>query len=370
MTNHEPLHFAERKMRSLNEYFPRVDEHIEYAERQAKLGFPDEQFLDERFSCKELLPYAKDLLVSMKTIADGAARRQNYQDDGESLCKELMNESFGLFPGTVTAYRRWRDCKHIYRFDATLNEELFNQPLDDNLPKALFDYLPYDICFIDCSSTANFEEGDWDIAGFWVFRSTSPSDDGSKMEDRLHMLCLTCGGYLNEESLTLDNPTISGIVNKVLDGCRDVLGKIDLPDSYCGQGFLDEEALTLRITKVLNLVLYVCSVNADITQAYQPSPSPKKENPKKRNRKSQAYIYDVGFRIGPALGAVRSQKTLPISGAGSAKAPHVRRAHWHHYWKGPMDGERKLILKWISPINVNMSLGAPSLTLHEAHKAS
>ena len=170
-----------------------------------------------------------------------------------------------------------------------------------------------------------------------------------------------------ECSLSKDTNHVNVGFACLVDSFADTLGKIDLPDSYCDQGLLDEEALTLRITKVLNLVLYVCSVNADITQAYQPSPSPKKGNPKKRNRKSQAFIYDVGFRIGPALGAVRSQKTLPISGAGSAKAPHVRRAHWHHYWKGPRDGERKLILKWISPINVNMSLGAPSLTLHEAH---
>ena len=38
--------------------------------------------------------------------------------------------------------------------------------------------------------------------------------------------------------------------------------------------------------------------------------------------------------------------------------PHIRRAHWHTYWVGPMDEvypKRKTILKWLPPIPVNVT---------------
>ncbi|EMO24671.1 hypothetical protein LEP1GSC170_1243 [Leptospira interrogans serovar Bataviae str. HAI135] len=34
------------------------------------------------------------------------------------------------------------------------------------------------------------------------------------------------------------------------------------------------------------------------------------------------------------------------------KSPHIRRAHWHHFWAGSNE-ERKLILRWLPPIPVN-----------------
>jgi hypothetical protein len=41
-------------------------------------------------------------------------------------------------------------------------------------------------------------------------------------------------------------------------------------------------------------------------------------------------------------------------------APHVRAAHWHHFWKGPRDGARELVLRWLPPILVKMD-EAPDL---------
>lgn len=31
----------------------------------------------------------------------------------------------------------------------------------------------------------------------------------------------------------------------------------------------------------------------------------------------------------------------------------MRRAHYHHFWTGPHDGKRKLIVRWLPPIPVN-----------------
>ena len=38
--------------------------------------------------------------------------------------------------------------------------------------------------------------------------------------------------------------------------------------------------------------------------------------------------------------------------SGRAVKPHLRRAHWHSYWRGPKTGERQFRYKWLSPIIV------------------
>ena len=46
----------------------------------------------------------------------------------------------------------------------------------------------------------------------------------------------------------------------------------------------------------------------------------------------------------------------PASGKeGVPKRPHIRRAHWAHFWAGKLDGSevRRLILKWLAPLYIN-----------------
>lgn len=367
MANHEPLHFAERKMRSIKEHFPRLDEYIEYAKRQGDLGFPDIPGLKDSFPQEELLPYAEDYLVCIKTIENAELGDPSDNPRKDDRIEAILRGEYVILPYMVNAYRLWGDCKHIYRFDATLAEELCEQPLDDSLPKELFDYLPYGIFFIDCSSFAKSKGAEFNTMGLWIFRSTVPSDSECRAEDSLCMVIVDDKGRVQCESLHLGRPTISQIVGEIIDSRKAVLSRVDLPDGFIEEKLLDERKTRAWITQVLNLILYVCSVNADIQQAYKPSPTPRKANPKKRNRRSESFIYDVGFRVGPALGAARAHRASAVgSGAGPAKTPHVRRAHWHHYWKGPRNGERRLVLKWLSPINVNMDLGTPVTILHEA----
>lgn len=59
---------------------------------------------------------------------------------------------------------------------------------------------------------------------------------------------------------------------------------------------------------------------------------------------------DVGIRVGAALRKARRRyEGTENPGTGARKRAHTRRGHWHHYWTGPKNGERKLILKWTAP---------------------
>ena len=44
------------------------------------------------------------------------------------------------------------------------------------------------------------------------------------------------------------------------------------------------------------------------------------------------------------------------AGTGTAKRPHARRGHWHHYWAGPRNA-RQLILKWTAQTFVHPEAG-------------
>lgn len=111
----------------------------------------------------------------------------------------------------------------------------------------------------------------------------------------------------------------------------------------------------LAIVVVLQLLLYIESANAELEdnkeqKAVYRQPRKKSEI---RDKFREVRQLEVGVRVSHALmsarkhGSIRSESHR--TGNGPAKSSHMRRGHWHHYWTGPRDGERKLILKWVAP---------------------
>ena len=111
------------------------------------------------------------------------------------------------------------------------------------------------------------------------------------------------------------------------------------------------------ILSAVQLLLYLVSQNADIEEApasvkvVRASSKTVQIKPVPQEKASQVRAYDVGALVGAALSKAARGGTYRSDGAGTGttKRPHSRRGHWHHYWTGPMDGERKLVLKWTAP---------------------
>ena len=112
---------------------------------------------------------------------------------------------------------------------------------------------------------------------------------------------------------------------------------------------------------VANGVAYLCSKNADIVPSYKPQPNLPRNNAKRR---SNATWHDVGYHVGAQLRAYEHSRRSQANGGHGSVRPHMRRAHWHHFWTGPRDGERELVLKWLSPTMVNAGK-TESATLHK-----
>jgi hypothetical protein len=111
------------------------------------------------------------------------------------------------------------------------------------------------------------------------------------------------------------------------------------------------------ISKYFNLVLLLCCKNMEIVghSSVRPGPS--------LHRKTNAPMmtttersFDIGFRQGAALRAAeQSARDSASEVTGRTVAPHVRRAHWHHFWVGSRDAaDRNLVLHWIAPTFVGV----------------
>ena len=110
-----------------------------------------------------------------------------------------------------------------------------------------------------------------------------------------------------------------------------------------------------NIHVIVSLLCYMAASNAVI----KPRRIGKEKRKRKRNGKPLIFEYnDVGIYKGlhfdPVKESRMNEETTPdnTDSVGAKKMPHVRRAHWHHYWIGTGDSKRRT-LKWLPPIYVN-----------------
>lgn len=104
---------------------------------------------------------------------------------------------------------------------------------------------------------------------------------------------------------------------------------------------------------------YLASKNAEINKIQIPKDkrpviiTNRTRKPKKVNINSFAVGYKTGKRFETQV-AYRNSKTNSTKAeyaiSGKNKRPHVRRAHWHHYWTG--EGRKNLEVRWIEPVFV------------------
>ncbi|MCR4443263.1 MAG: hypothetical protein NUV48_14105 [Peptococcaceae bacterium] len=134
----------------------------------------------------------------------------------------------------------------------------------------------------------------------------------------------------------------------------------DAPFSYISSdGY--SSAVAQDIAPYVSLVLYLCSVSADYAGEPPQHPSQRPPAKKKLVAANETRVWEVGVRVGAALRAARvapgriaPQSSDQEEKSRSSPRPHYRRAHWHHFWVGPRKGERRLTLKWLHPVLVNV----------------
>lgn len=119
--------------------------------------------------------------------------------------------------------------------------------------------------------------------------------------------------------------------------------------------------------KMLNLLLYYFSDNADIKPRYQNKPATKPAHKNKnaliKSLNNELHfndyprIFDVGENVGKKIEEAyksRASRTRDEN-ESSAKRPHMRAGHYHQYWQGKRDSDKqKLITHYLEPMFINM----------------
>ena len=247
----------------------------------------------------------------------------------------------------IAALAPWRLSKEVYVMDADLESLLYEQsedPLD--IPAEILLHLPY-LCFYVELSRMD------DIHGFFVHLE----HDINNGERELRIVALHRDGttslfpiHLSARNIEENKKKINHVVMQNA-AKRGAFRKIE--DQQALAGFLDDafsDEYNRMISKFLQIILYICSENAEVLPNAEQTLITKR-TPVIKDRYSELRKWDVGKRIGASL---RQKTTAPRTaerGGGShlSPRPHVRRGHWHHFWTGPRDGDRALILRWVAP---------------------
>lgn len=268
--------------------------------------------------------------------------------DDEATAKFLAHP-----PAIVAALAGWRMTKGIYRFDATLQEEIAGMPLEGKLPSEIFYSLPEWCIYVETPDMTFPPFNDAEVEGFFAHLEFDTNDNRSElrlvffMSDTKHRFVpLHLGDWGVEEAIKR---------------------AYDVATPGLPQERIKETAIAL--TPYINLVLYICSANADYEKPLHPS----RTRPRKKKRAAANSIrtWDIGVRLGPALrkacivADTNNQQEPQLENSHdehnhessrTSPRPHWRRGHWHHYWVGPRSQpeKRKLILRWLPPIPVGI----------------
>lgn len=253
------------------------------------------------------------------------------------------------FPGLAA----WRTTQQVFRFAPDLFSALIDTPITGPLPGELFRHLPAWSVYLETPGL------------------TVPGTDGLGLP--LHgvfawldwpgcdMLCIGWdtgadpGGPLPVSHVTLRGSLEAGLSEIAAEWTKGTARGLVAPppDGY-------REASLKALPPILSLLLYLCADQADYARPPWPAPVRIKGRPR-LVPPAQPTTIPVGERLGAALRRAQAAPD-PSAGAGTGSAraspiPHVRRAHWHTFLRGPREGERTRDLRWLPPIGVRLALG-------------
>lgn len=344
----------ETRMKSLAESFPLLDEAL------ARRSIYHQMLEDSGIGS-----YASKSSPMFSVLATLITRDMLMEKTGDPLAAQGLYTGYSIMHGLcsvdVATYDMWRSCKQVYRFEPEFGRLIAGQPLDSDLPSEVLARMPYPVLFVECPMTLD----DGQALGCWMYVDDDyfigMGDDGEARTER-NLVCLRLGEDMRTYPLA-----ISLELETVAAAAEEAVAYDSRADDafYGGKGARDPRHAKKMVCEALNLAMYVCSEQADVEVSYVPKPPTK--NPKKRkyNKGSLATVHDVGYRIAAALSQSGGDPHRGKGEGGWSTAPHMRRAHWHHYWTGPRDGERQCIVKWIPPVPVNMGKGDVVPTVHE-----
>ena len=272
--------------------------------------------------------------------------------------------------GALGALAAWRMTQGIYRFDSDVFAALWSTPLSGDLPVEVLYHLPEWCVYIEAPPGCKIDV--FPLVG-WFSHLEWDAETG-RPELRF---VFDFGQGLSPFMIHLTAPTLSGCIEKALsESWRRALEintqskaaeYLKKPSAETTEKMTD--MLSTALTPIVSVVLYLCSVAADIADLRGKREGPGNPVPKKTKKGLRMFsataetTWLVGHRIGASLRLATGSSSTGSGGAHASPRPHVRRAHWHSFWTGPKNDpeKRKPVLKWLPPVPVGAGEIVPTI---------
>lgn len=271
------------------------------------------------------------------------------------------------------ALAMWRREKRVYRYDPYLMLEVTETADDLVIPVEILYQMPSQCIFVE------YPENGHDIAGFFAWVEC----DVETKTRELRMVYINYDGNMINQGIV--HIKEGGTINQGINDAKKQMFERGGNLSMFGVASKHFENSRQMMVESVQLILYICAQNADI----QEDPEQKKiykPGQKVVDRPREVRKWDVGENLGEQIRIIKTRKPqsssndspnfpeaeidasekIQKSSRQYKNRPHMRRAHWHHYWVG--EGRTKLVLKWINSILVNAEDGDVGVTVQIIEK--
>lgn len=241
----------------------------------------------------------------------------------------------------------WRPTQDIVRFDPDFYAMLTKTEVSGKLPVEILERMPAWSLFFQ---TRGLEVEGKSYDGF--FAGLDQSDNREQIILRLHFVALENMRVL-PFLLPLGDWSLETAVAITNDQQRRALEKMNIEMTGEYTRVPDK-----GLHEALNLLLYVCSYGLDENKVYDyggaryPQPVKVKHGNWRLFPPPRPAIHKLGIEIGEEARSFNERSCAPRPHA--SPRPHIRRAHWHGYWRGPLNDQdkRRFSLKWLPPFMV------------------
>lgn len=235
--------------------------------------------------------------------------------------------SSGTEAAELAAVGTWQFSKSIYEFDADIFETLIDAGINGEIPASVLLQIPEWCVYIKTPGLKYIHD---DIAGFFAHLEHDMNTQAMELRIALH----SEDGSLRTIPLILGQTTIE-------ESCECLFRNAGFT------GIQTENPLVDLLQKIIPLVLYLCTDAPEFKGSNSTAPSNAVPKKTKHGLKlfpvEKVRTWKVGYEIGNTIRAAHTR-------AGGKKSPHLRRAHWHHFWSGKRDSaDRRIICKFLPP---------------------
>lgn len=260
----------------------------------------------------------------------------------------------------LAALGAWRYTQGIYRLHPELLHALAATIPAGELPVETILRLPEWCVYVE---TPGLMHGDAPLAGFFAYLE----HDANSSRPELRFVLNLGVGLVPGLAIHLGPWTVTEAMDRAVSVARD-----QAPESI-GIEAADPAGMAADMYPLVSLLLYLCSDEPELRD-HAGATRPQYPRPVKTKKGWRMFppdkprIWHVGESIGTSLEkAVQERKARSPRDDGqnrAAPAAHIRRAHWHGYWSGPVKPRpeqteaqqpRRYSYKWIPPILVSGS---------------